>query len=621
MSILKTLKVSQFRYCLALAILLFACSAVLLAQQEDKNAKEKKEEPPKKTSQEKQKGQGEPRRGGPAQNKPSQPAPAQSNPRTSNQPQTGNDQNKGQKTTDQPQSREKQNPDLQNQENRRTERTNQGQQQGQPAAPPQKQEQPNVNRNEMGRGGNQPSGQANTTSRPVPQHGKPGTPAQPQIVRYPNGQPHTVRTADGGMVRRSATGQVVEVHTPGGAVIRHAPTGIRRVEVVRPGNRLVVTSGRNYGYVQRPVVIANRSFVQRTYVSRGVIYTRVYRPVIFGGITLQIYTPVRYYRPAFYAWAYNPWPRPIMYTWGWGAAPWYVFYGGYFVPYPTYVGPIYWLTDYLIADAMASAYQERIDALSAPPPPYAVMPRTELTPEVKQFVADEVRRQIDMERGESQNANSAAYNPDMAPPLFADNSRHTFVVSNALLVNSGLRECTLSEGDVIQTLGVPPMNSPVADVGVLASKPMECRKGSVVSIPLPDLQEMQNYMRETVERGLGELQTRGGQSGLPAPPPNSANTIETPFAAQVHPDNNAAQELTQTEQEANQAEKNVVDQSSVVAGQTGASPATISLGQKIDEVVAIQGQPQKIVDLGNKKIYVYPDLKITFIDGQVADVQ
>ena len=196
MSILKTLKVSQFRYFLALVILLFACSAVLLAQQEDKNAKEKKEESPKKTSQEKQKDQGEPRRGGPAQDKPSQPTPAQSNPRTSNQPQTGTDQNKGQRATDQPQPREKQNPDLQNQENRRTERTNQGQQQGRPAAPPQKQDQPNANRNEMGRGSNQPSGQANTTSRPVPQHGKPGTPAQ--APDSPLSQRTTAYSPDGG---------------------------------------------------------------------------------------------------------------------------------------------------------------------------------------------------------------------------------------------------------------------------------------------------------------------------------------------------------------------------------------------------------------------------------------
>ena len=30
---------------------------------------------------------------------------------------------------------------------------------------------------------------------------------------------------------------------------------------------------------------------------------------------------------------------------------------------------------------------------------------------------------------------------------------------------------------------------------------------------------------------------------------------------------------------------------------------------------------EKIVDLGAKKIYVYKDIKITFIDGKVTDVQ
>jgi hypothetical protein len=613
MSILKKFKGFQFRHYLALVILLFACTAVLPAQQDDKN-KERKNEPPRKTSQEKPKDQGKPSNSRPAQ-------PARANPRTTSEPRPGVDQSRGQSAPVQPPSRENRAPERQNNPQPQPGRMNQGQQQNQPGAQPRQQEQRNADRNGVGQRGNQPGGQANTPSRPVPPRGNPGNAPdrQPQIVRYPNGQPHTVRMADGGMVRRSDSGRVVEVHTPGGAVIRHEPNGVRRLEVVRPGNRLVVTTGRNYGYVQRPIVFGNRPFVQRTYISRGVPYVRLYRPVVFGGFTLNIYTPVRYYRPAFYGWVYNPWPRPIVYAWGWGPAPWYGFYGGYFVPYSTYVSPVFWLTDYLIAASLESAYEDRIAASSVPPPAYAVG-RTELTPEVKQLVADEVRRQIDMERAESQNANSAAYNTEI-PPLFADNSRHTFVVSDALLVNSGLRECTLSEGDVIQTLGVPPMNSPVADARVLASKPAECRKGSVVSIQLPDLQEMQNYMRETVDRGLGDLQARGGQSGLPAPPPNSAGTIETQLAAQVQPDNNAAQELTQAEQEANAAEQNVVDQSASVAGQTGSGPVTISLGQRIDEVVATQGQPQKVVNLGNKQIYVYPDIKITFVDGRVTDVQ
>jgi hypothetical protein len=33
------------------------------------------------------------------------------------------------------------------------------------------------------------------------------------------------------------------------------------------------------------------------------------------------------------------------------------------------------------------------------------------------------------------------------------------------------------------------------------------------------------------------------------------------------------------------------------------------------------GQPEKIVNLGTKQIYVYKDLKITFVSGKVSDVQ
>jgi hypothetical protein len=51
------------------------------------------------------------------------------------------------------------------------------------------------------------------------------------------------------------------------------------------------------------------------------------------------------------------------------------------------------------------------------------------------------------------------------------------------------------------------------------------------------------------------------------------------------------------------------------------APAQIQLGQSIDDVVAALGQPEKIVDLGAKKIYVYKDLKITFTNGKVSDVQ
>jgi hypothetical protein len=48
---------------------------------------------------------------------------------------------------------------------------------------------------------------------------------------------------------------------------------------------------------------------------------------------------------------------------------------------------------------------------------------------------------------------------------------------------------------------------------------------------------------------------------------------------------------------------------------------TITKGQTEDQVIAAFGQPDKIVDLGAKKLYIYKDMKITFIGGKVVDVQ
>jgi hypothetical protein len=51
------------------------------------------------------------------------------------------------------------------------------------------------------------------------------------------------------------------------------------------------------------------------------------------------------------------------------------------------------------------------------------------------------------------------------------------------------------------------------------------------------------------------------------------------------------------------------------------APAEITLGQTMDQVQASFGQPDKIVNLGPKQIYVYKDLKVTFINGKVVNVQ
>jgi len=68
--------------------------------------------------------------------------------------------------------------------------------------------------------------------------------------------------------------------------------------------------------------------------------------------------------------------------------------------------------------------------------------------------------------------------------------------------------------------------------------------------------------------------------------------------------------------------KKVVD--TVIAPETevkAASTKSVELGQTPGQVEAILGRPDKIVNLGAKKIYVYKDMKIVFVDEKVSDVQ
>jgi hypothetical protein len=50
-------------------------------------------------------------------------------------------------------------------------------------------------------------------------------------------------------------------------------------------------------------------------------------------------------------------------------------------------------------------------------------------------------------------------------------------------------------------------------------------------------------------------------------------------------------------------------------------PTTITVGQTKEQVVTVLGQPQRIAKAGNKEIYFYKDLKVTFVDDKVSDFQ
>jgi hypothetical protein len=55
--------------------------------------------------------------------------------------------------------------------------------------------------------------------------------------------------------------------------------------------------------------------------------------------------------------------------------------------------------------------------------------------------------------------------------------------------------------------------------------------------------------------------------------------------------------------------------------QQQSEPQTIEKGMTPDEVQNALGKPDKIVNLGTKQLYIYKDMKITFVNGKVSDVQ
>jgi len=74
-------------------------------------------------------------------------------------------------------------------------------------------------------------------------------------------------------------------------------------------------------------------------------------------------------------------------------------------------------------------------------------------------------------------------------------------------------------------------------------------------------------------------------------------------------------------QQGGQAAQGGQDQQAALPPEQQAEPQTIQLGMTTDQVTGALGKPEKIVNLGAKQLYIYKDMKITFLNGKVADVQ
>jgi hypothetical protein len=464
-----------------------------------------------------------------------------------------------------------------------------------------------------------------------------GSPRGPD-GRAPRGST-MARTRGGDEVRRRADGRPGDVHVAGrGMDIHHGLGGGRRVEVERADHSRIVAERGGHGYVQHPYMYRGHEYAHRTYYEHGRAYDRFYARYPYHGVYVEMYTPAVYYPPAYYGWAYNPWAVPVAYpvaAWGWGGSPWYGYYGAYFTPYPVYPSASVWLTDYLISTTLSAAYQARAGAAAAAQAQVAAAGAAALNPQVKDMIAAEVQRQIAIENAEAAQQ-GAGPNPAVSgiQRMLSDNIPHVFVAGRELdVVDANGTECAISEGDVLQLTPTPlPADATAATLVVLASKGgVECRKGGAVTVGIVDLQDMQNRMRESIGQGMGDLRAKQGQGGLPAIPASAAAaTVKASFATEAPPpDPDAAAQIAQQAQEADKAEREVLAQAApdgeaVPAGGApppAGPPATISLGQSVDEVTSALGQPKNVINLGAKKIYIYKDMKITFNSGKVTDVQ
>jgi hypothetical protein len=437
--------------------------------------------------------------------------------------------------------------------------------------------------------------------------------------------------AHGEEIRRGPDGHVRDVHARG-MDIHHGPGGERTIVRERADHSRLVADRYGHGYIERPYAYRGATFVHRTYYVGGAPYVRVYQPYVWGGVSLNVYAPGYFYAPAFYGWAYNPWVAPITFGWGWAGNPWYGYYGGYFTPYPVYASPALWLTDYYVAQTLQAAYLERQAELAN-----AQANFTPMGPDVKQQIADEVRRQIALENAEARAGAQAPPDPGSSgiARMLTDNTPHIFVVNAGLNLQSNIGECAVTAGDVLRLNPGTPPNASTANLMVIATKGQDCQQRSTVVVGVADLQDMQNHMREMVDQGLGELQKKQGQNGIPpAPAAATAQPTQTAYAAIAPPpDPNVGADLTAQAKEADQVEQEALQSSggpsagpnpepvALPAPPAAASKTPLTVGQTVEEVTGILGQPVNIVDLGAKKIYVFKDLKVTFTNGKASAFQ
>jgi hypothetical protein len=325
------------------------------------------------------------------------------------------------------------------------------------------------------------------------------------------------------------------------------------VRVVRYGNTLS-------GTVERTI---RPGLVSRTFVSGGQVqYTHVYQRQVwhqFGrSFAYETFVPAVRYPAVYYAWALAAWPRPVVYTWGWQVQPWYPMYGSLFTAYPVYTSPDLWMTDYIIAQSMQTAYQAQTAAPASEPPPLGATaapvadsavaaPAAEpsdavpppqpsspapqssdtpsaagamppaITPQVKAQLNAQIKVQLREQQAAA--ATPATLTTQTTPAALRPN--HVFFqvvqpLSVPLATANG--HCSLNANDYIKRTGGMSNDDWMIPVVVELSRPSDCPEGLQTRVGLNDLNAMENEQEAQVMEAMRAASKRMGPNGPPSGP-------------------------------------------------------------------------------------------------------
>jgi len=351
-------------------------------------------------------------------------------------------------------------------------------------------------------------------------------------------------------------------HLAGGGQARELSRGsVGQVHVVRYGNALS-------GTVERTI---RPGLVSRSWVSGGhVLYTHAYQSHVwhqFGrSFAYETFVPPVRFPAVYYAWALAPWSRPVIYSWGWQVQPWYPLYGAVFTPYPVYASPDLWMTDYILAQSMQTAYQAQSAAAppSAPSPPQdpaaptpdlgigapvappseaaptpqpidefpaapagdaapapqstatlpaPVAPPPVITPEVKAQLNAQIK--VQLREQQAAVATPATLTSQSTPPALRPN--HVFFeVVQPLDVPTANGHCTLSANDYIKRTGGMSGDDWMIPAEVELSRPSDCPEGLRTRIGLNDFNAMENEQEARVLEAMRAASKGIGPHGPPS---------------------------------------------------------------------------------------------------------